>query len=76
MGANQNVIQRAIVLVLAMMGALLNSTLNALVDIVVHDHFLLLLSSQLLWTPEIKISHGNHFQMLLLVKNHVMMFLS
>ena len=43
MGANQNLVQRTVVLSLAMMGALLNGALNALVCMTVHIHFLLLI---------------------------------
>jgi len=41
MGAHQNLVQRAVVLALAMMGALLDSTFDALVCIIVHVFFLL-----------------------------------
>ena len=43
MGANQNLVQRTVVLSLAMMSALLNGALNALVCMTVHIHFLLLI---------------------------------
>ena len=41
MGANQDLVQRTVVLSLAMMGALLNGALNALVCMTVHFIFLL-----------------------------------
>ena len=42
MGANQDLVQRTVVLSLAMMSALLNGALNALVCMTIHIHFLLL----------------------------------
>ena len=42
MGTHQNPIQRAVVLVLAVISALLDGTLDALVGMAVHGHFLLL----------------------------------
>ena len=41
MGAHQNLVQGAVVLALTMMGALLDSTFNALVCVAVHVFFLL-----------------------------------
>ena len=45
MGADQNAIQRTVVLAVAMICALLNGTLDALVCMAVHVHFLLVLIS-------------------------------
>ena len=42
MGAHQNAVQRAEVCILAMVGALLNSTLNALVCVATHRDLLLI----------------------------------
>ena len=42
-GTYQNPIQRTVVLTLAMIGALLDGTLDALVGMAVHGHFLLLI---------------------------------
>ena len=42
MGTHQNPIQRAVVLVLAVISALLDGTLDALVGMAIHSHFLLL----------------------------------
>ena len=41
MGTYQDLLQGAVVLLVAMMGALLDSTLNALVSMAVHNRFLL-----------------------------------
>ena len=48
-GTHQNAVQRAIVLTVAMVGTLLNGTLNTLVCIAVHNFLLLLLDSNLVW---------------------------
>ena len=42
MGAHQNFVQRAVVRLVTVMGALLNSALDALVCVAVHTSFLLL----------------------------------
>ena len=42
MGADQDLVQRTVVLSLAMMGALLNGALNALVCMAIHNPILLL----------------------------------
>ena len=42
MGAYQDAVQGAVVCLIAVMGALLDSTFNALVCVTVHDDFLLL----------------------------------
>ena len=49
MGTNQNTIQRAVVLTVTVICAGLNGAFDALVCIVVHSYFLLLLNSILVW---------------------------
>ena len=46
MGAHQDLVQRAVVLAVAVVSALLNGALNALVGVAVHSCFLLCLSSK------------------------------
>jgi len=54
MSAYQNAVQRAVVLTVAVIGALLNSTLNTLVCIAIHKSFLLPLVSALVWLTALK----------------------
>ena len=62
MGTNQNSVQRAVVLGVAVVGAGLHSTLDALVCMTVHVHFLL--------------HFGFGFSMAWTAKNHTLLFLS
>ena len=53
-GTYQNAVQRTVVLAVAVVSALLNSTLNTLVCLAVHNSFLLLLDSGLVWLAAAK----------------------
>ena len=60
-GTHQNLVQSAVVLALAMVCALVNGALDALVGIAVHGHFLLLIWFGNSMTRSCKINHGKHF---------------
>ena len=54
MGAHQNAVQRAVVLAVAVVCTLLNGAFDTLVCIVIHNSFLLLLDSALVWLSKHK----------------------
>ena len=61
MGAHQNTVQGAVVLAVAMIGTLLNGTLDTLICMAVHVRFLLLFEFRLSMAAHIKMKHGNVF---------------
>jgi len=50
MGAHQNALQRAVVGILTVIGALGNGTFDALVCVAAHSHFLLFVDSEIVFT--------------------------
>ena len=61
MGTHQNTVQRAVVLAVAMVCALLDGTLDTLICMAVHVRFLLLFEFRLSMAARIKMKHGNVF---------------
>ena len=49
MGAHQNLVQRAVVLVLTVVSAVLDGAFDALVCMAVHNRYLLLFGTPLVW---------------------------
>ena len=61
MGTHQDLIQGAVVLVLAVISAGLDGAFDALVCMAVHNDFLLLIWYAISMTPIAKPNHGNTF---------------